>query len=139
MLLPRICDRTSRRLARESDAAFVCDILCELPGSDLDRRTEVILPEKGNHGATGVSRASVVDDGFDAVADFDTVFSVVRCKEQQDSGTLLFCADAEMLEEIDCIVFDGTVVEGSNGDDGELRAGFMLQFGTKRLQALLRA
>ena len=40
-----------------------------------------------------------------------------------------------MFEEIDSVVFDGTIVERANGDDGQLRAGFLLQLGAERFQA----
>ena len=41
-----------------------------------------------------------------------------------------------MFEEVDCVIFDGTIVERAHGDDGELRAGFLFKFGAKRLEPL---
>ena len=41
-----------------------------------------------------------------------------------------------MFEEVDCVIFDGTIVERAHGDDGELRAGFLFKFGAKGLEPL---
>lgn len=44
-----------------------------------------------------------------------------------------------MFEEINGVVLNGAVVEGTNGDDGQLRASFLRKFGAECLQTLFRA
>ena len=41
-----------------------------------------------------------------------------------------------MFEEVDCVIFDGAIVERAHGDDGELRASFLFKFGAKSLEPL---
>ena len=84
------------------------------------------MAEKGNHGAACIACARVVDDRFEAVADFDAVLAIVGCEQEQDAGIVLSCADTEMFEEIDGVVFYRPIVERPDGDDGELRARFLL-------------
>ena len=38
--------------------------------------------EEGNHRAASIACACVVNDGFNTVADFDTVFAIVGGKKQ---------------------------------------------------------
>src|SRR5579863_6613831 len=131
-----VCDAARRRIAGERDAFVVGNIFCELPRGDFDGRAVIVLPEKGNHGAAGIACTRVINYWFQAVADFDAVLAIVGSEQQEHAGVVLFCAYAEMFEEIDGVVFDGAIVERADGDDGELRAGFLLEFGAKRFQAV---
>jgi hypothetical protein len=89
------------------------------------------LAEKGNHGAACIACARVVDDRFEAVANFDAVLAIVGREQEQNPGIVFFCADTEMFEDIDGVVFYRTIVERPDGNDGELRARFLLQFGAQ--------
>ena len=51
---------------------------------------------------------------------------------------MFFGADAEVFEEVDCIVCDGLLVERTNCDDGELRTSFLFEFSAKGFEALAR-
>jgi len=44
-----------------------------------------------------------------------------------------------MFEEVDSVVFDWTIVQRFDGDDGKLRAGFLFEFRAECFEALLRA
>jgi len=44
-----------------------------------------------------------------------------------------------MFEEVDSVVFDRTIVQGFDGDDGKLRAGFLFEFRAECFEALPRA
>jgi hypothetical protein len=115
---------------------IIGNIFRELPCSDFDGSAEIILFQKWNHGAASITGASVLDDGFDSIADFDAIFAIVWRKKQQDAGAFFFGADTKMFEESDGVIFDGTSVERPNGDDGELSAGFLVEFGAERFKAL---
>lgn len=130
------CDAASGRLAGECDALVVGNIFCELPRGDFDCGAVIILPEKGNHGTACITGTRVIDDRFDAVADFDSIFAVVGCEEKQNAGTFFFGANAKMLEEIDCEIFHRAVVERFDGDNGHLRGGFLFELGAERFEAL---
>ncbi len=106
-----------------------------MPRGDFDGGAVIILTKKGNHGAASIAGARVINYRFEAVADFDSIFAIVWSKQQQRSGVVFFRADAEMFEEIDGIVFDRAIIERTDGDDCELRAGFLLQLGAERFQA----
>ena len=41
-----------------------------------------------------------------------------------------------MFEKIDGVIFQRAAVEGFDGDDGHLRAGFLFEFGAERFEAL---
>jgi len=88
--------------------------------------------------AARVARPRVGDDGFEAVAGFDAVFAFVRSHQQENAGVLFFCADAEVFEKIRGVIFDGAIVERTNGDDGELCAGLPVKLGAERFEALTR-
>ena len=49
---------------------------------------------------------------------------------------MLFRADTKVLEEIDGVIFDGAVIERADGDNRNLRAGFLLELSAKRFEAL---
>jgi hypothetical protein len=42
-----------------------------------------------------------------------------------------------MLKKIDGIIFDWPTVQRLDSDDGELRTGFLVEFGAERFQTLL--
>ena len=44
-----------------------------------------------------------------------------------------------MFEEVDSVVVDWTIVQGFDGDNGKLRAGFLFEFRAECFEALLRA
>ena len=44
-----------------------------------------------------------------------------------------------MFEEFNSVVFDWTIVQRFDGDDGKLRAGFLIEFRAECIEALLRA
>ena len=129
-------NRSSRRSARESDTFVVGNVLGQLPGGDFDSGADIVLSEEGNHRTTGVARAGIINDGLDAVADFDAIFAIVGSEEQENAGVLLFCADSEMFEEIDGVIFDGATIERANRNNGELSAGFLFKLGAERFEAL---
>jgi len=41
-----------------------------------------------------------------------------------------------MFEEVNSVVFDGAIIERTNGDYGELGAGFLFEFGAESFKAL---
>jgi hypothetical protein len=122
---------SSGRRPGESDTFVVGNVLGQLPGSDFDGGAEVVLAKERNHRAANVAHASVINDRFEAIAYLDAIFAVVGREEQEDAGVLLFCPYAEVFEEIDGIVFDGAIIERTHGDDGELRGGFLVEFGAE--------
>jgi hypothetical protein len=116
---------------------IVSNIFCELPSGDFNRRSVIILSEKGNHSTASIAGASVIDDWFNAVADFYSIFAIVGSDEKQDAGIFFFGASAKVPEEIDGVIFDWTIVERFDGDDGHLRAGFLFELGAECFQVLL--
>ena len=131
--------RASGRSAGERDTFVIGNVLGQLPSSDFHGSGEIVLTKERNHRAASVARASVIDDGLEPVTDFHAIFAVVGSEEQNHTGVLLFCADAEMFEEIDSVVFYRAIVEGTHSDDGELRAGFLFKFAAQSLQPLASA
>src|SRR5437763_893243 len=64
-------NRSGRRRARERNTFVVSNVFGQLPSGDFDRGAEIVLAEEWNHRATGITSASIIDDGFETVADFD--------------------------------------------------------------------
>src|SRR5260370_13340567 len=108
---------------------IVSNIFCELPGGDFNRRSVIILSEKGNHSTASIAGASVIDDWFNAVANFYSIFAIVGSDEKQDAGIFFFGASAKVPEEIDGVIFDCTIFERFYGDNGLFRAGFFFVLG----------
>lgn len=115
----------------------VCDIFCELPRGNFNGGAVIVSTKERYHGAASVARASVIDDGLESVANFNAVFAIVGSEKKQGTGVVFFCANAKMFEEINSVIFDGAIVKRSNGDDGELRAGFLFELPAERFNALL--
>ena len=136
--LRSVCGPTSRRLARECDAFFVGDVLCQLPGGDFYCGTKIILSQEGDHGATGIAGASVIDNWLDAITNFDSILAIVGSQQQQNARAFFFGANTQVFEKIHSVVFDRAIIEGSDGDDGHLRGGLLFEFSAESFQTLVR-
>ena len=110
----------------------------DLPGGGFGGLAVITLAKNGNHGAADVTGARVVDDGFEAVADFDAILTVGGSEEEKDAAIVFFTADAELFEDVDGRLFNVLTVERFYGDDGDLDAGFLLDFEAEGFQAGLR-
>ena len=97
---------------------------------DLFARMEAQVRRLG-----GVAGASVVDDGLKAVANFGPIFMLDRRDEEKYAAIGFFVADAKLLEEFVAIFLDGFAFKRANGDDGHLRAGFLLELGAEIFEA----
>ena len=125
----------NRRLRAKSDSFVLGDVIGELARSDFDAGAVVSLTKIGNHGASSVAGASVVDDGLEAVTDFGPIFAVVGRDEEEDAVVLVLLSDAERFENLVGELLDRFAIEGIDGDDGELRPGFLLELEAERVDA----
>jgi len=122
----------------QRDPAIVGYELGELPGGSFDAGTVVSLKKIGAHQAAGVASAGVVDDRLEAVADFDAIFAVGRSNEEKNAAIVFFVADTELFEEVVAILIDVFAIEGTDGDDGHLGAGFLFDFEAEGFEAGFR-
>jgi uncharacterized membrane protein YgcG len=68
--------------ARAGDAGrSVGNVFGQLPGGDFYGGGEIILTKERNHGAACVAGASIIDDRFETVTDFDAVFAIVGSEQ----------------------------------------------------------
>jgi hypothetical protein len=74
-ILPRGC---GSRLVRESHASVVSDVFCKLPGSGRHRLAVVTDAQEGHHRAAGISCSRIINNWFEAISNFNTVFPLVR-------------------------------------------------------------
>lgn len=119
----------------ERDASISGDVSGELPGACFDTGAVISLAEERDHSPAGVTGAGVVDDGLEAVADFCPIFVFERGDEKENAAIVFFAADADLLEEFVAVLLDGFAFERADGDDGHLRAGFLLELGTETFEA----
>ena len=69
------------RRAGESYTFVVGNVFGQLPGGDFYGGGEIILTKERNHGAACVAGASIIDDRFETVTDFDAVFAIVGSEQ----------------------------------------------------------
>ena len=125
----------ARRLTGEGDVGVIGDEFGDLPSGGFGRLAVVTLAKRGNHGAADVPDARVVDDGLKAVADLDAIFAVGGGEEEEDAAIVFFAAHAELFKDVDGGFFNAPAVERFFGDDGDLDAGFLLDFEAEGFQA----
>ena len=122
-------DLPRRSACGERHAAIVGDVFGELPSSGFHAGAVIALEKIRAHEATRIAGPRVVDDGFETVADFGPIFAFGGSDEKKDAPIFFFAADAELLVEFVGVLLDGFVLERANGDDGQLCAGLLLEFG----------
>ena len=71
----------SGRRAGKSYTFVVGNVFGQLPGGDFYGGGEIILTKERNHGAACVAGASIIDDRFETVTDFDPIFAIVGSEE----------------------------------------------------------
>ena len=128
-------DRRGWRSSGKRYAAIGGDVFGELPSGNFDSGAVISLAEKGNHGAASVTRARVVDDGLETVADFGPIFAFRWCDQEEDAAIVFFAADAELFEELVAVLLDSFPFERAHRDDGHLRAGFLFELGAEIFEA----
>lgn len=129
--------RPNRRRYGKGHAAIVGDVLGELPSGGFHAGAVITLEKIRAHEAARIAGPSVVDDGFETVADFGPVFAFSRSDEKKDAAIFFFAADAELLVEFVAVLLDGFTLERENGNDGHLRAGLLLELGAQIFETLL--
>ncbi len=102
--------------------------------TDKHSAAVVALFQVGHHLAADVPRASVVNDGLQAVAHFDLVLALLGRQQKQDTAVLFLRTNTELFVEIGSVIFPGAAVEGVYGHDRNLRPCFLLDLGAQRLQ-----
>ena len=117
---------------------IIGNVFCQLPCGRSYATVVVALPEIGNHQASGVSRARIVDHGFQPVANLRPVLPLVRRYEQHHTVVLLLLANAELLEQIVRVGLDVIAIERLHRDDGHLRAGLLFEFRAQGFQLRFR-
>jgi len=125
----------SGRRCGERYTAIVGDVFGELPCSGFDAGAVISLEKIGAHQAACVARAGIVDDRLEAVAYFDAVGAFGGRDEEENAAIIFFVADAELLKKIVAILIDVPAIEGANGDDGHLRAGFLFELEAEGFEA----
>ena len=136
MVIARLDGPRSRRCG-ERHAAIIGDVFGELPSGGFNAGAVIALEKIRVHEAARIAGPSVVDDGFETVADFGPVFAFGGSDEKKDATIFFFAADAELLVEFVAVLLDGFTLERANGDDGHLRAGSLLEFGAKVFETRL--
>lgn len=134
IVIPR-ADRRGRGRSGKRYAAIIGDVFGELPSGGFDAAAVISLAEKWNHSAASITGARVIDNRLEAVADFGPIFALGGRDKQQDAEIFFFAADAELLEEIVAVLFDGFAFERADRDDGHLRAGFLFELGAEIFKA----
>ncbi len=89
------------------------------------------MAEDGDGFAAEAADFAVGEDGFEAVADLGEIFVIVDGVEDEDAAAGLLGADAPFGGEIEGVVEDGLAVGCGDGDDGDLRVGFLVDFGAE--------
>ncbi len=112
------------------------DELRDTSCADQRRGAVVALAQVGNHVASHVARARIVDHRLQSVANFDLVLPLFGSDQDQYAAIVLLRPDAEMLVEIGGVVFARFAFERVDGDDGNLRAGLLLQLGGEQFDLL---
>ena len=74
---------------------------------------------------------AVREDRLQAIADLGPVGTVVHGEEYQDTAIGLLGANAPFRGEVESVLDDWLAVGGGDGDYGDLRVGFLIDFGAK--------
>ena len=125
----------SRRRRRKRNSAIGRDIFRELPGGGFDAAAVVSLHKEGTHKAACVAGACVGDDRLEAVANFNSIGSLSGGNKQQHAAIFFFAADTELRVEVVAILLDRFAFERADGDNGHLRARFLLDFQAESFKA----
>ncbi len=125
----------SRGRRRKRNSAIGGDIFRELPDGRFDATVVISLDEKRTHETASVAGAGVGDNRLEAIADFNSISALRRGHEQQHATIFFFAADAELFEKVVAILIDVFAIERTDGDDGHLRSGFLLDLQAKIFEA----
>ena len=115
----------------ERDSGVCGDDLSDLAEAGLGGFVVVCDLERGDHGAADVAYFGVVEDAFEAVADFDPALAVLDGEEHEDAAVGLLFADLPLGEELVGEGFYGFAFGGVDGDDEDLGFGFFVQLAAK--------
>ena len=77
----------------EGDAGVGCDDAADFVEAELCGFVVVLGAECGDHLATDVADLGIVEDAFEAVADFDLALAVLDGEEHEDAAVGLLLAD----------------------------------------------
>ena len=120
-----------RRGTSEGDAGVLRDDVGDAAGNEEERGVVISLAEDGHGFATEAADFAVGEDAFEAVADLRPIFVVVGGVEDEDAAAGLLGADAPFCGEGVGVVEDVLAVGGGDGDDGDLRFGFLVDLGAE--------
>jgi hypothetical protein len=126
--------RLHLRHAGEGYTLFVRDVLRQFPGSGSDASVIIALAEKRDHGAASVAGASIIYHRLQAVTDLRPILPVVWRHEQHHTIVLFLLSDSELLEKVVRVGLYVIAIQRFDGDDRELRAGFLFEFGGEGFQ-----
>ena len=73
----------------------------------------VAVTQAGHHGAANVAGARIVDHRLQTVTDLDSVLALRRSQQQQHPAISFFRSHAQVLVEIDRVVFLGSRPQGN--------------------------
>ena len=112
-----------------------------MPRRRFHRVAVIALPQKRDHSAARVACARIINDRFEAVADFDAVLAVIGRQQQKNAAIVFFASDSQLLIKVHGVRVDAFSIQRADRHDSHLRPGFLLKFRAQSLQGsfLLRA
>ena len=122
----------------QSNTAVIRDIFRQYPCRGLYRGAVISLPQQWNHGTSRIACARIIDHRLQTISDFNAVVVLVRRNQQQHAAIVSFAADAELLVQIHCEIFDALSFQGVHRNDRDLRPCLFPHLVAKRFQASLR-
>ena len=128
--------RGRRRRAAEGDAAILRDYIRDAAGEQRYTCIVVSLTEIRDHLAAEAADFAVGEDGFQTVADLRPIFVIIYGEENQDAAGGLLGTDAPFGCDVEGIIFYRAIAQRWNDHDENLRFGFVVYFGTERVELL---
>ena len=115
----------------KGDASVLRDHICDAARHQQDCGVVVPLAEDRDGFAAKAADFAVREDRLQAVADLGPVGAVVDGEEYQDTAIGLLGADAPFRGEVESVVDNWLAIGGGDGDYGDLRVCFLIDFGAK--------
>jgi hypothetical protein len=101
-------------------------------------RAVVAFAQVRDHLPPDIAGARIVNDGLQAVTDFNLVLSLLRRNQNQNAIVFALGADAKVLVEVDGVVFARLPFQRIDRHHGDLCASLLLDFGGQELDLLSR-
>lgn len=121
----------------QGDACILGDNICDLTDSDRNRGVVVVLACSRSHGTAYVTHLCVIEDAFEAVSHLDAPATRIHNEDHQDAA-ILFIPHLPFVFKVGRELLDALVViEGLDGDHGNLRVGLMVNLCAQGLKILL--